>query len=413
MKIVLTTMPKDGEAISWITPKYFKPDNERMMPLGLLSLVTNLPDDVDVEILDPPSHGWSIDQTIEEIETRKPDILGLSVVTLQAWPMVEILRRTTSAYKVVGGPHATHYADQILAQGADAVFIGQLADKEFAAAVKTQPRGKVICKTRVDEIKFPNRRNVDLSFYYPQANLFKAHNRVVMFSSIGCPYRCVFCDVQTKKTQRKTPERILDEMIHIHELGAGSIHILDDCFNVNEKEVQEICRQMDAMNLRCEWSARGKPVMSPETARMLAERGFRRIHVGMEALSDTTLEFFNKPYRCAHIETFSRTMNSAGIDVLGYFIIGAPTETAEYRKTLASKIRDLNIKYPYFNILMPLPNTKYYDDLLKEGVFPKDYWREFVENPVRDFMVPFPYGTEKHDQDVAFACELINEFKTN
>ena len=132
-----------------------------------------------------------------------------------------------------------------MSQGADAVFVGQLADLEFAEAVKTRPKGKIMCKSRIDEIKFPDRRRIDIEFYYPKANCFKANNRVVMFSSIGCPYRCVFCDVQTKKDQRKTPEKILDEMIHIHEVGAGSIHILDDCFNVNENNVGKSCRQMD------------------------------------------------------------------------------------------------------------------------------------------------------------------------
>ena len=96
MKVVLTTMPRDGEAISWITPKYFKPDDERMLPLGLLSLVTNLPADAEVEIFYPPSWNWSIDQTVEEIEKREPDILGLSVVTLRAYPMVQLLKRATS-----------------------------------------------------------------------------------------------------------------------------------------------------------------------------------------------------------------------------------------------------------------------------------------------------------------------------
>jgi anaerobic magnesium-protoporphyrin IX monomethyl ester cyclase len=411
MKVVLTTMPKDGEAISWITPKRFKPDDERMVPLGLLSLASNLPRDVDVIILDPPSRDWTIDRTVEEIEKMKPDVLGLSVVTIQAYPMVQILKRTSAPYKAVGGPHATHYADIILRQGADAVFVGPLADREFARAVTSRPKGKILCRTRVDEIKFPNRTLVDLDFYYPPANLFKAPKRVVMFSSIGCPYRCVFCDVQTKKVQRKTAPRIVEEMIYLRDIGAGSVHILDDCFNAADAFVRQILAEMDRRDFRCEWSARGKPVMDPETARMLKDRGFRRIHVGMESLSDETLAFFNKPYRYADIETFCRLMNATGIDTLGYFITGAPTETPAYRKSLAGKIRELGITHPYFNILMALPNTKYYDDLLRDGVYDRDYWQEYVENPVPDFMLPFPFGEARHRENVAFVTELIEEFR--
>ena len=202
-------------------------------------------------------------------------------MTLQAYPMTQILKKTTMPYKAVGGPHATHYAETILRQGADAVFVGSLADREFAQAVTTRPKGSPRT-TRVDDVKFPDRTLVDLDFYYPPANFFKAPKRVVMFSSIGCPYRCVFCDVQTKKVQRKTAAKIVDEMIYLRDVGAGSVHILDDCFNVTDRFVRDILAEMDRRKFRHEWSARGKPVMAPETARMLKEREFRRIHVGME-----------------------------------------------------------------------------------------------------------------------------------
>ena len=73
MKVVLTTMPRDGKAISWITyPKRFKPDDERMIPLGFARSATNFPEGVEVVILDPPSRKWTIDQTVEEIEKVNP-----------------------------------------------------------------------------------------------------------------------------------------------------------------------------------------------------------------------------------------------------------------------------------------------------------------------------------------------------
>ena len=104
-------------------------------------------------------------------------------------------------------------------------------------------------------------------------------------------------------------------------------------------------------------------------------------------------------------------MNAAGIDVLGYFITGAPTETPAYRKSLAGKIRELGIKYPYFNILMALPNTAYYDDLLRNGTSRLRLLGEYVENPHTDFVLPFPFGEARHRENEAFVTELINEFK--
>ena len=134
MKIVLSTLPTEGEFINWTTSRDFTKDPKivKYMPLGILSLASNMRNDVDVKILDPPSEGWTIEQTIGKIENENPDVVGLSAITRRTYALKTILERIDVPYVAVGGPHATHYADLILRQGADAVFVGQLADKEFA-----------------------------------------------------------------------------------------------------------------------------------------------------------------------------------------------------------------------------------------------------------------------------------------
>ena len=102
----------------------------------------------------------------------------------------EILQKTSAPYKVVGGPHTTHNAEIILKQGADAVFVGQLADLEFADAVNQKPKGIVYCKTEINEIKFPERKFIDIESYYAKGNLFESNKRMAMFSGIGCPNNC-------------------------------------------------------------------------------------------------------------------------------------------------------------------------------------------------------------------------------
>jgi len=91
MKIVLTTMPYEGEYRDWTTHKYFKVDKvNKYMPLGILSLATNLPKGHDVIIFDPSSYGWSIAETIQNIELEYPDVLGLSVVNKRVYAMTKI-----------------------------------------------------------------------------------------------------------------------------------------------------------------------------------------------------------------------------------------------------------------------------------------------------------------------------------
>ena len=158
MKILLTTMPYEGEYRDWTTHKYFKVDKvNKYMPLGILSLATNLPKGYEVVVFDPSSYGWSIAETVRNIEAEAPDVLGLSVVNKRVYAMTQILKRTTTRYKCVGGPHATYHAEEILSQGADAVYQGALADDEFASLLSAKPKGKIVCNTDINDIDYPRR----------------------------------------------------------------------------------------------------------------------------------------------------------------------------------------------------------------------------------------------------------------
>lgn len=411
-KVVLSTTPSEGEFVDWTTPKHFAPKTDKYLPLGILSLASNLDSDVDVVILDPSSEGWNIEKTIERINQEEPDVLGLSVPTRRVYAMNKILAATSAKYKAVGGPHATYYSEQILKSGADAVFVGQLADNEFRYAVKNFPKGVIKCNTKINDIAFPRRELLDVSSYFPKTSvLFKAENRLPMFSSVGCPNHCLFCNVQEKKVQRKSSQIVLDEMQYLTSLGCGSVHILDDNFNVSANHVHGILNEMQKRGYHTEWSGRGQVRMDLGLVGRLAESGFKRIHVGLEALDDNILRFFGKNQNVEDIEKFCKAMNENHIDILGYLISGSPVETEEYRKIFPDRIRELGINYPFFNILFPEPNTKYYEALLKDGTYKKDYWAEYMENPTPYFEIPYPYGEAKKAEVLAFNDHLINEFK--
>jgi radical SAM superfamily enzyme YgiQ (UPF0313 family) len=413
MKIVLTTMPTEGEFHDWTTHKYFRADNiNKYMPLGILSLATNLPEGHDVKILDPASYGWTINETIKRIEQEKPDVLGLSVVSKRCYAMTKILSNTPCNYKTVGGPHATAHADEILAQGADAVFQGSLTEKEFNWAIEEKPLGRIKCYTDINEIKFPDRTLLNINDYFPKTSvLFKADNRLPMFSSVGCLNRCNFCSVQSKTMHLKDPKEVVREMKYLQSLNCHSIHILDDNFNINKLHLVQILDEMEKQDYNGEWSARGQVRMDLSLVPRMVRLGFKRIHVGIESLDQNVLDFFNKPERVTDIYYFCHVMQQNGVDILGYFIIGAPMETKEYREMLGDNIRELGIKHLFLNMLFPEPDTKYYNDLMNEGLVKEDYWKSYFKNPTPDFVPPYPYGEEKQKEILEFSDKITEEFK--
>ena len=59
---------------------------------------------------------------------------------------------------------------------------------------------------------------------------------------------------------------------------------------------------MEKRNLNVEWSGRGQVKMDLSLAEALSNRGFKRIHVGIEALDNDILKYFNKQQTVEDIE---------------------------------------------------------------------------------------------------------------
>ena len=413
-KIVLAVCPYDGEVIDRVTHQVYKPSAVKYMPLGLLSLAASI-SDYDVSIVDGASRGLTVDEVLAEIEALQPDILGLSAVTYRAWSMQEILRRTTVPIKVVGGPHATENHAYILQQGADAVFVGDaeevfpkwLADGCPPGVIKGSP-------VDLDVIPYPNRKLVNLDDYRienTEGLLFDVGNlRLPIYSSKGCPLKCIYCDVQQKKFYSMSPERIVAEFKLLKEVGATSIHILDDAFNIQKERVVKFCRLLIEDGLQIDWSVRGVVEVREDVVRALAEAGCRRFHVGIEHLDNNVLAYFKKSHRYEHVQKFCHLCKKYGIDILGYFIIGAPGETPEYRDRLPEMINELGIAIPYFNVLTPLSETIFYQQLLDDGVFSVDFWDEFSKNPVKNFEIPSHRSQQEEEELQQVLRSYINIF---
>jgi radical SAM superfamily enzyme YgiQ (UPF0313 family) len=97
------------------------------------------------------------------------------------------------------------------------------------------------------------------------------------------------------------------------------------------------------------------------------------------------LQVLKKGTTLEQVERAFRMTKDAGIDTLGYFMIGSPTETREEILETIRFARRLPADYVHITILTPFPATEVYFDGLRHGVIKKDFWREFARNPTPDF----------------------------
>jgi radical SAM superfamily enzyme YgiQ (UPF0313 family) len=185
---------------------------------------------------------------------------------------------------------------------------------------------------------------------------------------------------------------------------------MDDNFNTSNQHVKRVLEEMNRANWHGEWSLRGQVKFDLSLVPALAKSGLKRIHVGIEALDDKILDWYGKSHTVKDIENFCQVMKDNGVDVLAYFIIGAPNETDEYILNLPDRIWNLGIRQPYINVLYPQPDTAYYDDLVRIGVYGQDVWKEYFKNPTPDFEIPAPFGDIQKDYLMHMAETIIKRF---
>lgn len=435
MKILLINLPSEGKTNDFTTPDYLLTDFMRYPPLGLLAIATLVDKKKhNLKVLDVIAKNMDIVRTIKYIFDYKPDILGITVVTRYLYAFYEIIRRVKNTLKdtiiVAGGPHVNYFPEETMRLNyVDYALVG-FGEKKFPSLVEALDRkddsifsipnlyykkNNNILHTKIvedpinlDDLPFIDRTLVDLSDYFTAADKVKM---TTMYSSRGCPFRCIFCDVQEKKFHFKSAKRVVDEFEYILGLGIKEIFIFDDTFNLLRERVIDICKEIIKRRLKVRWSARARVYpFDREMAYLLKKSGCCRLHVGVEALDDELLKYMRKGITLEHIRSFFKICNEFKLSTVPYFILGFPKETEEYRKSLYKNILKLKPTYIYINILCPLPKTDYYESLLNEGVYKEDFWKDFIRNPTRDFKIPLPRSAQLQDELMTLADSFHRRF---
>lgn len=412
LSMVLSTLPTEGEYVNFATPAISDPHDVKYMPLGLLSLATNICGIAQPVILDPITDGWDIATTAQKINELDMEVVGFSAVSRRVYSLYKLLEITKTrpgGWKIVGGPHATYHAQEILDHGADTVFVGQLAEHELYKWCLNPRKGIIQCNSDINEIAHPRRKiltDYEKYFYTGEKIFFKSIKRMHMFSSVGCPNACTFCSVQSHSVQRKRADLVLGEMWHLKSLGAESIHFMDDNMNTSAKHVAGILNEMEATGWSTEWSIRGQVKFDLSLVPRMKKNGMKRIHVGIESFNDESLKMFNKSHRKKDIEDFCRVMKENDVEVLAYIIIGVPGETEEYLDRMPETIRGLGIKHPFINVLYNMPDT----ELTNRDEKFKKMWEDYFKNPVPNFVVPHPNGEDYKAMILNRAERIIKEF---
>ncbi|MEZ4225463.1 MAG: radical SAM protein [Polyangiaceae bacterium] len=375
------------------------------IPYGLLTIgASAVRDGHRVKVLNLSSYPWPEVETV--VSALDAEVVGLSCWTANrrgVGYVADLVRaRHPESVIVVGGPHATPLATEMLAHHAsvDLVVEGE-GEVAFAEILRRVARGDDLTgipgthgRLQGKLASGPPQRNIDnLDDLACPHELYDTH---IVMTSRGCPWQCTFCGAETswgRGFRAHSVSYVLDALEQaLSRLPVRMIQIKDDTFTTNKKRVIELCRGMRERKLRFLWSCDTRvDVLSEELLREMRLAGCERLSLGVESGSQRILDAIAKKITVEEIVEATRMAKKFGVKVRFYMMLGNRGETHDsFQETLQFLDRAAPHSY-IFSCLSIYPGTTDFVDAERARSVSRD---DYFRGNFQELKIPFDAGPE-------------------
>ena len=322
---------------------------------------------------------------------------------------------------VVGGPHATlkpedivksRYVDCVTVRDGEATFLELLSYFEFG--------GEFIPKQALEGVIFNNepykiRDNVtDLSLLpiinRDKMDSSKYKNVVTIYSSKGCPGKCIYCAASfisgARYRIRNVYSIFLECWLIYYQLNktVDRLFFIDDTFTVHKKRTKDFCHLVKKYNYPLLWSCESRiDVMKKETIDLFTESNCYAIQFGVESGSQYVLDTIKKNIDLAHLEEIVSYASKYAMEIFLGFMLGHYVDTIETMQDTINYIKRMlkinqyvqysvsintpfpgtwqyehaneigltitDFDYSHYNLITPVIKTKFFDKVVLEKLF--------------------------------------------
>lgn len=238
--------------------------------------------------------------------------------------------------------------------------------RDDSKLVFTAPRPSI---ENLDDLPFPARELLNIS-----------GTHLSMFSSRGCPYRCVYCASARywSGTRFASAEYVAREIKELYyNYGAKLISFYDDLFIVKKQRVRELRDILEAegilgkVSFSCSVRAN---LVDDVVVKLLKELGVVSVSLGLESGHPRVLKYLkggnvDVDDNRSSVEILDRN----GISPQAAFVIGSPTETREEMMTTYNFIKSIPLRNYNVYIITPLPGTPIWKEAIENGIISKDF----------------------------------------
>jgi len=205
-----------------------------------------------------------------------------------------------------------------------------------------------------------------------------------LYTNLGCPYTCSFCNVNAVAGQAnfraRTPENVVEEIdLLVKQYGVSNIRIVDNVFTIKPDLVEKLCDLIIARGYDLNFWAycRVETIKSPELLRKMKKAGVNWVAYGIEAADAQVRDAVDKGSSQASIDRAIEMTRAADINIVGNFIFGLPEDTQETMQKTFDMAKKYLFEYANFYSAMAYPGTELHEQAKKEGMKLPTTWKGY------------------------------------
>jgi len=385
--------------------------NEGMAQLG--SIIENAGWEVDlVDILYP----YPKEKILEEIEKRKPDVIGIGVRT-DVYQYCEKLAGWLAGkgiHVMAGSYHASLFPEKVINwKGIDSLIVGEaelpmmeflkrwpnLGDYKIGSFWFKTKNGNIIKNKPIGLIEDLDTLPLPKFDLFDFENLLSSRsNSVIALITRGCPYKCTYCwnnyhssiyPKGVKYVRYRSAKNAIEYLKGLMNTfpKVERFRFLDDILPVYQSwrnELKELYLREVNIPFSCNYRAN---FMDEATAKFLKEMGCIYIFFGVESGNQEILDkVLKRNLKKEVVVKAFKACKKVGIKIGSYNMVGLPFETP---KTALDTIKFNAILKPnhiFAGIYCPYPKTELDEMSINAGFYdPEKPRKKYVNVQMKDY----------------------------
>jgi radical SAM superfamily enzyme YgiQ (UPF0313 family) len=328
-------------------------------------------------------------------------VVAMSVDIRNAYNIIKKFKKLGK--KIIFGGHQDSFSEKILKEVCDSCYVGTPNSTQMKELLQDVVNGNLS-----PEYQFGI--NIDFPFDY---SVYKGKKvrYIQILSSLGCIYSCDYCWHQISYgggVKLRNIDYIIQDLRAVKKI-TSYVGFRDPNFYNKKKHTINLCKRIIKEKLNIKWGVQCPIIIGSddETLDLMYKAGCRIIFIGFESLEKKNLQSVNKHFDPDTYKEFALNIQKHGINVVGYFMFGFDYDTPELYDKVFTFIKEAKLSLPILNILTPVPGTKLYERMKKEGRIDYPDADNYLEN---SFLYSIPCNKCYFDHPSMSRAEIESNF---